>query len=138
MFDPMISPKKDPAKHSSDLIVSVTTSWFATHGDSCIIQFPISNFKLMHNICLKIYLHDDLNLIRTGAIEKGTDMMQTLFNHITDVYHSLCYQYFVDRNSQLYRWISPDLPLVRSKVFSTMLSFYFFSFRIFKSFRHFC
>ncbi len=117
VFDPMIRPKEDPAKRSSDLIVA---TWFGGESTAPCITIPgtfsNSDFEQMHNMCLKIYLYDDLNLIRTGAIKKGTEILKH-FNHITAVYNSLCNLHFIDGNFQQYIWSSKDLLNVRNNIF---------------------
>ena len=115
MFDPMICPqwrKEDPKskQQSSEFVVVEISAWFGgenTPEHSSITQFPISDFEQMCYMCLKIYLHDDMNLICSGAIKKA-DILKH-FNHITAVYDSLCNPHFIDGDLKLYFWSSQDL-----------------------------
>ena len=78
------------------------------------VQIPIFDLKQMRSMCLKIYLHDELNLICTGAIERGTDILG-LFTRITTVHHSLCYASLQDRQKHVYNWSCQHLLNVSHK-----------------------
>ena len=49
---------------------------------------PFTDLKHMRKLCLEIYLHDDVNLICTGSIEKNTNLL-ALYSRIINVYRCL-------------------------------------------------
>ncbi len=93
------------------------------------VQIPISNLKQMRSMCLQIYLHDDLNLIRIGGIaERGIDILG-LFIRITTVHYNLCYSYLQDgrkNSSQVYNWSSQHLLHASNKRLHVNVSYIFF------------
>lgn len=130
VFDAMIYPSQakqgdTKSKGFSDRIAGAIGRWFGRDNNSETeakepVQIPIFDLKQMRSMCLKIYVHDELNLIRTGAIERGTDILG-LFTHITTVHHNLCYASLQDGQKQVYNWSCQHLLNVSHKniIFST-------------------
>ena len=136
VFDAMIHPntKQDDSKSkgiSARVVGAIMSLW---NGKERVSENPTEetvqtfDLKQMRNMCLGIYLHDDLNLIRTGGIERGSDIL-ALFNHIISVHNSLCYPYLQDGRafSQAQRWFCYNLNNV-SSMQNSYYAYFTFSF----------
>ena len=90
LFDTMIFPKAKPdgAMFVGGFIKGIK-SWItgqAAETVDTVEVFPISD-KRNNGTCLQIYLHDDLNLIRTGSIQRN--ILLNLYQRIIDIYKSM-------------------------------------------------
>ena len=123
-FDAMICPSKFDAKPNEVKTIGrlftslkdyVTGSNADEKSKDTGVQdaIPINDFKQMRKLCLEIYLHDDLNLLTTGSIQKDTDLLK-LFSGINNVYNCL-QNPFVNAQKNLKSLLSP-LKNVRRKV----------------------
>ena len=117
----MICPhtkKEDPTKSKgipARFLGAIKSIWNGKEGVSEnpteeTLQIPIFDLRQMQNICLGIYLHDDLNMIRTGGIQRSSDILR-LHTRIITIYQSLCYPHLHSgqRNSHPQNWFSHNL-----------------------------
>ena len=117
--DAMVYPQADPTKSKGLFAGAFCAVSSRLFGQATEV---LSDLRQMRNLCLQIYLHDDLDLIRTGGIAKrGIDILR-LFTRITTVHHNLCYCYLQDgRKKQIYNWFCQHLLHASNKRFHVIV-----------------